>query len=145
MMLRKKRRMKKRRRKIVMKRGTGRRRKRRKEKLRMSLMKMIMSSCGTTMCTIIAQSKKFKRLKKAQRDSDEDRYGFSDDEFDESGKGGRTAEEKLKRSLFGVPLEDMPEEEEQEEVEEDADIGDEDEMADFIVDEDDEDGTLVRS
>uniref|UniRef100_A0A6N2KU44 Spt6 acidic N-terminal domain-containing protein n=1 Tax=Salix viminalis TaxID=40686 RepID=A0A6N2KU44_SALVM len=93
-------------------------------------------------------SKKFKRLKKAQRDSDEDRYGFSDDEFDESGKGGRTAEEKLKRSLFGddegVPLEDMPEEEEQEEVEEDADIGDEDEMADFIVDEDDEDGTLVR-
>jgi hypothetical protein len=38
----------------------------------------------------------------------------------------------------------MPEEEEQEEVEEDADIGDEDEMADFIVDEDDDDGTLVR-
>ncbi|KAG6769045.1 hypothetical protein POTOM_024660 [Populus tomentosa] len=105
-------------------------------------------------------SKKFKRLKKAQRDSDEDRYGLSDDEFDGSGKGGRTAEEKLKRSLFGddegmhilhlffpiigVPLEDMPEEEEQEEVEEDADIGDEDEMADFIVDEDDDDGTLVR-
>ena len=46
-------------------------------------------------------SKKFKRLKKAQRDSDEDRYGLSDDEFDGSGKGGRTAEEKLKRSLFG--------------------------------------------
>ncbi|XP_011040704.1 PREDICTED: transcription elongation factor SPT6-like isoform X1 [Populus euphratica] len=93
-------------------------------------------------------SKKFKRLKKAQRDSDEDRYGLSDDEFDRSGKGGRTAEEKLKRSLFGddegVPLEDMPEEEEQEEVEEDVDIGDEDEMADFIVDEDDDDGTLVR-
>ncbi|CAK7339903.1 unnamed protein product [Dovyalis caffra] len=93
-------------------------------------------------------SKKFKRLKKAQRDSDEDRYGLSDDEFDGTGKGGRTAEEKLKRSLFGddegIPLEDMPEEEEQEEVEEDADIGDEDEMADFIVDEDDEDGTLVR-
>ncbi|KAL9361261.1 hypothetical protein Peur_044046 [Populus x canadensis] len=93
-------------------------------------------------------SKKFKRLKKAQRDSDEDRYGLSDDEFDGNGKGGRTAEEKLKRSLFGddegVPLEDMPEEEEQEEVEEDADIGDEDEMADFIVDEDDDDGTLVR-
>jgi hypothetical protein len=37
-------------------------------------------------------------LKKAQRDSDED---LSDDEFDGSGKGGRTAEEKLKRSLFG--------------------------------------------
>ncbi|KAF9679491.1 hypothetical protein SADUNF_Sadunf06G0020400 [Salix dunnii] len=73
-------------------------------------------------------SKKFKRLKKAQRDSDEDRYGLSDDEFDGS----------------GVPLEDMPEEEEQEEVEEDADIGDEDEMADFIVDEDDDDGTQVR-
>ena len=46
-------------------------------------------------------SKKFKRLKKAQRDLDEDRFGISDDEFDGSMKGGTTAEEKLKRSLFG--------------------------------------------
>ena len=46
-------------------------------------------------------SKKFKRLKKAQRDLDEDRFGISDDEFDGSMKGGTTAEEKLKRTLFG--------------------------------------------
>lgn len=50
---------------------------------------------------LLQESKKFKRLKKARRDTDEDRYGFSDEEFDGSGKGGRTAEEKLKRSLFG--------------------------------------------
>ncbi|KAM0954059.1 putative tex-like protein, HTH domain superfamily [Dioscorea sansibarensis] len=95
---------------------------------------------------------KFKRLKKAGRDSElEDPSGFSDDEeANRSSKGGRTAEEKLKRSLFGddeaVPLEDIAEEEEQPEEEEDADmIGDEDEMADFIVDEDvDETGAVVR-
>ncbi|PPR92538.1 hypothetical protein GOBAR_AA28127 [Gossypium barbadense] len=46
-------------------------------------------------------SKKFKRLKKAQRDLDGVRYGLSDDEFDGSMKGGATAEEKLKRTLFG--------------------------------------------
>lgn len=97
------------------------------------------------------ESKKFKRLKKARRDTDEDRYGFSDEEFDGSGKGGRTAEEKLKRSLFGddegAPLEDIAEEEEPvEEEEEDGDIGEEDEMADFIVDEEevDEHGAPVR-
>ena len=46
-------------------------------------------------------SKKFKRLKKARRDNLEP-SGFSDDEdFVESSRGGRTAEEKLKRSLFG--------------------------------------------
>ncbi|KAJ4828346.1 Transcription elongation factor spt6, partial [Turnera subulata] len=95
-------------------------------------------------------SKKFKRLKKAQRDSDEDRFGLSDEEFDGSGKGGRTAEEKLKRSLFGddegVAFEDVAEEEEQPEEEEDADIADEDEMADFIVDEEevDENGLRVK-
>lgn len=50
---------------------------------------------------LLQESKKFKRLKKARRDTDDDRYGFSDEEFDGSGKGGRTAEEKLKRSLFG--------------------------------------------
>ncbi|KDP29489.1 hypothetical protein JCGZ_19328 [Jatropha curcas] len=93
-------------------------------------------------------SKKFKRLKKAQRDSDEERFGLSDEEFDGSGKSGRTAEEKLKRSLFGddegVPLEDIAEEEQAEE-EEDGDIGEEDEMADFIVDEEvDENGAPMR-
>ncbi|GAV89269.1 hypothetical protein CFOL_v3_32687 [Cephalotus follicularis] len=95
------------------------------------------------------ESKKFKRLKKAQRDSDDDRFGLSDDEFDGSGKGGRSAEEKLKRSLFGdydgAPLEDIAEEEEQVEEGEDGDIGEEDEMADFIVDEEevDENGARV--
>ncbi|GKV32699.1 hypothetical protein SLEP1_g41286 [Rubroshorea leprosula] len=95
-------------------------------------------------------SKKFKRLKKAQRDSDEERFGPSDEELDGSGVAGRTAEEKLKRSLFGddegVPLEDIAEEEEQMEEEEYGDIGDEDEMADFIVDEEevDEHGAPVR-
>uniref|UniRef100_A0A2P2KHS7 Transcription elongation factor spt6 n=1 Tax=Rhizophora mucronata TaxID=61149 RepID=A0A2P2KHS7_RHIMU len=95
-------------------------------------------------------SKKFKRLKKAQRDSDEERFGLSDEEFDRDGKGPRTAEEKLKRSLFGddegVPLEDIAEDEEQAEEEEDEDIGEEDEMADFIVQEEelDENGFPVR-
>ncbi|KAK6933979.1 Spt6, SH2 domain, partial [Dillenia turbinata] len=95
------------------------------------------------------ESKKFKRLKKAQRDTEEERSGFSDEEyFDGTGKSGRTAEEKLKRSLFGddegVPLEDIAEEEEQPEEEED--IGEDDEMADFIVDEEevDEHGAPVR-
>ncbi|KAK8480758.1 hypothetical protein V6N13_092320 [Hibiscus sabdariffa] len=93
-------------------------------------------------------SKKFKRLKKAQRGLDEERFGLSDDEFDGRMKGGRTAEEKLKRTLFGdddgQPLEDIPEDEEQLEEEEDGDMGEEDEMADFIVDEDDLPGASVR-
>ncbi|KAL0339825.1 UNVERIFIED_CONTAM: Transcription elongation factor SPT6 [Sesamum radiatum] len=96
------------------------------------------------------ESKKFKRLKKARRDTEEVPSGLSDEEeFDGSGKGGRTAEEKLKRSLFGdddgQPLEDIAEEDEQLE-EEDADIGEEDEMADFIVEEEevDEHGAPVR-
>uniref|UniRef100_A0A1D1YSQ9 Transcription elongation factor spt6 n=1 Tax=Anthurium amnicola TaxID=1678845 RepID=A0A1D1YSQ9_9ARAE len=96
-------------------------------------------------------SKKFKRLKKAGRDAEEERSGFSDEEeSDKNGRGGRTAEEKLKRSLFGddeaAPLEDIAEEEEQVEEEEDADIGEEDEMADFIVDEEDvdENGAPMR-
>ncbi|KAJ4980659.1 hypothetical protein NE237_031496 [Protea cynaroides] len=98
-------------------------------------------------------SKKFKRLKKAGRDNEqEEPSGFSDDEaFDETGRSGRTAEEKLKRSLFGddegAPLEDIAEEEEQPEEEDDADIGEEDEMADFIVEEEeefDETGAPVR-
>ncbi|XP_031382982.1 transcription elongation factor SPT6 homolog [Punica granatum] len=97
------------------------------------------------------ESKKFKRLKKAQRDSEEDQSGFPDeDEFLGSGKSGRTAEEKLKRSLFGddegIPLEDIAEEEEQIEEDEDGDIGEDDEMADFIVDEEevDENGAPIR-
>ncbi|CAN0929200.1 Transcription elongation factor SPT6 homolog [Linum grandiflorum] len=95
-------------------------------------------------------SKKFKRLKKAQRDTDGDGNEYSDEEFDGSGKGGRTAEEKIKRSLFGDyegnNLEDIAEEEERIEEEEDVEVGDEDEMADFIVDEEDidENGVPVR-
>ncbi|KAM4079806.1 hypothetical protein ACB094_09G142800 [Castanea mollissima] len=90
------------------------------------------------------QSKKFKRLKKAQGVSEEPSGLSDEEEMFGSGKGGRTAEEKLKRSLFGddegAPLEDIAEEEEQAEDEEDGDIGEEDEMADFIVDEEDEHG-----
>ena len=46
----------------------------------------------------------------------------------------------------GPPLEDIAEEQEQPDEEEDEEIGDEDEMADFIVDEDDVDehGAVVR-
>ena len=45
---------------------------------------------------------KFKRLKKAQRHAQGDVGGLSDEEeFLGAGKGGRTAEEKLKFSLFG--------------------------------------------
>lgn len=49
------------------------------------------------------QGNKFKRLKKAGRSSEAgERSGFSDeDESDRNRAGGRTAEEKLKRSLFG--------------------------------------------
>ncbi|KAF3442193.1 hypothetical protein FNV43_RR16109 [Rhamnella rubrinervis] len=96
------------------------------------------------------KDKKFKRLKKAQRHSGEETSGFSDEEeFVGSDKSGRTAEEKLKRSLFGddegALLEDIAEEEEPVEEEDDGEIGEEDEMADFIVDEDiDENGAPVR-
>ncbi|KAJ9547975.1 hypothetical protein OSB04_020518 [Centaurea solstitialis] len=97
------------------------------------------------------ESKKFKRLKKARADADEGQSGFSDEEeYDRSGKSGRSAEEKLKRSLFGddegPPIEDIAEEDQPEE-EEDGDIGEEeDEMADFIVDEEevDEHGEPTR-
>lgn len=41
-------------------------------------------------------------MKKAQRDIEGEPSGFSDEEeFDGSRKSGRTAEEKLERSLFG--------------------------------------------
>lgn len=89
---------------------------------------------------------KFKRLKKAQRHAQGDLGGLSDEEeFLGSGKGGRTAEEKLKFTLFGddegPPLEDIAEEEEPAEAEDDGD----DEMADFIVDEEfDETGVPVN-
>ncbi|EPS71600.1 hypothetical protein M569_03159, partial [Genlisea aurea] len=96
------------------------------------------------------ESKKFKRLKKARGNADEEPSGFSDEEeFDGSGRGGSYAEEKLKRSLFGdddgQPLEDIAEEEEPMEIE-DEEIGEEDEMADFIVDEEevDEHGAPLR-
>lgn len=101
---------------------------------------------------------------------------YEEEEFGETGRRGRTAEQKLERSLFGddegkhhfscllywvflvllltdlpeifpgQPLEDIAEEEERLEEEEDADIGEEDEMADFIVDEEevDEHGAPIR-
>lgn len=51
---------------------------------------------------LFQQSKKFKRLKKAQGVTEEEPSGFSDEEeVFGSGKSGRTAEEKLKHSLFG--------------------------------------------
>ncbi|KAJ0797991.1 putative tex-like protein, HTH domain superfamily [Helianthus annuus] len=99
------------------------------------------------------ESQKFKRLKKARADADEGQSGFSDEEeYDVTGKGGRSAEDKIKRSLFdddeGPPLEDIAEEDPQLEEEEYGDIGEEeeDEMADFIVDEDevDEHGEPTR-
>ncbi|XP_077223257.1 transcription elongation factor SPT6 homolog [Tasmannia lanceolata] len=94
---------------------------------------------------------KFRRLKKTGWDAEqEEQSRFSnEEEIDKSSRSGRTAEEKLKRSLFGddegPPLEDIAEEEEQPE-EEDMDIGEEDEMADFIVDEEevDKNGAPVR-
>eukprot|EP00252_Welwitschia_mirabilis_P017917 TRINITY_DN3996_c1_g1_i1.p1 TRINITY_DN3996_c1_g1~~TRINITY_DN3996_c1_g1_i1.p1 ORF type:complete len:1701 (+),score=496.98 TRINITY_DN3996_c1_g1_i1:372-5474(+) len=96
-------------------------------------------------------SKKFKRLKKADRNiDDEERMVFSDeDEFEEGGRSGENAEEKIKRTLFGddegVPPEDIGEEDmlegDEEMLEEE-----EDEMADFLVYEDevDETGQPVR-
>ncbi|XP_047948242.1 transcription elongation factor SPT6 homolog [Salvia hispanica] len=97
------------------------------------------------------ESKKFKRLKKARQDAQEDPSRFSDEEeFNGSGNARRTGEEKLKHSFvgddYGQPLEDIAEEDGQLEEEEDADIGEEDEMADFIVDEEDVDehGAPVR-
>ncbi|KAL8162313.1 hypothetical protein V2J09_013802 [Rumex salicifolius] len=83
------------------------------------------------------ESQKFKRLKKAKRGDDAEHSGFSDeDEF---------GEKKIQRHLFDDgALEDIPEEEQrEEEEEEDIDMGEEDEMADFIVDEDDVDETGV--
>ncbi|EFJ08665.1 hypothetical protein SELMODRAFT_447972 [Selaginella moellendorffii] len=92
-----------------------------------------------------SENKKFKRLKKARTEGGA--VGLSDEEEDEEGgRRGRTAEEALKYTLFGddegVAPEDVAEEEQGED-----DLGEEDEMADFIVDEDetDENGQLVRT
>lgn len=47
-------------------------------------------------------SKKFKRLKKASRDNQQERAGFFDgEEVGRGDRGGKSAEEKLKHSLFG--------------------------------------------
>ncbi|WZZ06200.1 hypothetical protein YC2023_092121 [Brassica napus] len=83
------------------------------------------------------QKRKFKRLKKAQRERDGGQGGSSDDEFDRSGGAGRSAEDKIKDNLFD-DVDDLPDDvgdEEELAVEEDV-VGSEDEMADFIVDED---------
>ncbi|CAL1390765.1 unnamed protein product [Linum trigynum] len=92
-------------------------------------------------------TKKFKRLKKARRDADDDRDGVFA-EGDGSGKGG--PEEKLSRTLFdddeGQRFEDIAEEEEQMEEEEEVEVGEDDDLADFIVEEEelDEHGVPVR-
>jgi transcription elongation factor SPT6 len=95
-----------------------------------------------------SDSKKFKRLKKAQRDNDEARSGFSDgEEHDRSGKSRRTDVDKVGHILFGDEegphMEDINEEEQL--LEEDY-PEDDDEMADFIVEEEevDENGAPVR-
>ncbi|KAK1302050.1 hypothetical protein QJS10_CPB12g01717 [Acorus calamus] len=93
-------------------------------------------------------SNRFKRLKKFTGDGEQEyQSGYSDEE--EHDMGEYTAEEKLKHSLFGddevAPLEDIIEDEEQPE-EEDGDLGEEDEMRDFIISEDevDENSVSVR-
>ncbi|KAK3138392.1 hypothetical protein QOZ80_5AG0368330 [Eleusine coracana subsp. coracana] len=90
---------------------------------------------------------KFKRLKKAGRESEMDgRSGFSDD--DGTGKK-RTGKERVEFSLFGgdVPVEeDIIDDEEQQQDEEAEFPDEEDEMAGFIVDEEemDENGQFVK-
>ncbi|CAM0954847.1 unnamed protein product [Alopecurus aequalis] len=84
---------------------------------------------------------KFKRLKKAGRESEMGEHsGFSDDNA--SGKR-RTAEEKVQYSLFGneEPFEeDIVEEDQQADEDDVAEDDMDDEMADFIVDEEEIDG-----
>ncbi|KAJ4884138.1 global transcription factor group B1 [Raphanus sativus] len=83
------------------------------------------------------QKRKFKRLKKAQREREGGQGGSSDDDFDRSGGARRSAEDKIKDNLFD-DVDDLPDDvgdEEELPVEEDV-VGSEDEMADFIVDED---------
>ena len=40
-------------------------------------------------------------MKKARGDAEEGHSGFDDEDYDGTGKGGRTAEEHVKRTLFG--------------------------------------------
>ncbi|CAD6343409.1 unnamed protein product [Miscanthus lutarioriparius] len=86
---------------------------------------------------------KFKRLKKAGRESEMDeRSGFSDD--DGTGKK-RSGKERVEYSLFGDHQDTVPFEEDfeddQQAGEGEEEVGDdEDEMADFIVEEDEIDG-----
>ncbi|KAG2618420.1 transcription elongation factor SPT6 homolog isoform X3 [Panicum virgatum] len=86
---------------------------------------------------------KFKRLKKAGRESEMDEHGLSDD--DGTGKK-RTGEERVEYSLFGDAQgnavsyeEDIIEDDQQVDETEEPD-DEEDEMADFIVEEDEIDG-----
>ncbi|KFK40992.1 hypothetical protein AALP_AA2G071400 [Arabis alpina] len=83
------------------------------------------------------EKRKYKRLKKAQRERENGQGGSSGDELDGSGRAGRSAEDKIKDNLFD-DVDDLPDDvgdEEELAVEEDV-VGSEDEMADFIVDED---------
>ncbi|XP_071701053.1 transcription elongation factor SPT6 homolog isoform X2 [Rutidosis leptorrhynchoides] len=141
---------------IVMRRNNGRRKEKKRESEKNFVLddddyELLEHNVGFRRPKV--ESKKFKRLKKARADADEGQSGFSDEEeFDGTGKSGRSAEDKIKRSLFdddeGPPLEDIAEDDQREE-EEDGDIGEdeeEDEMADFIVDEEevDEHGEPTR-
>ncbi|GBG67748.1 hypothetical protein CBR_g876 [Chara braunii] len=106
---------------------------------------------------VVKEKKQLKRLKKAGRAQGEDgeqitgEVSGDDDDHEERG-AGRTAEEEIKRSLFGddegvadaIGEDEQPtEEEEEEELLPDEE---DDEMADFIVEEQafDEDGQPVR-
>ncbi|CAN6354813.1 unnamed protein product [Urochloa humidicola] len=83
---------------------------------------------------------KFKRLKKAGKESEMDEHGLSDD--DGTGKR-RTGKERVEYSLFGDAQDAAPFEEdiiEDEQQVDDNEVDDEDEMADFIVDEEEIDG-----
>ncbi|KAH9610332.1 hypothetical protein KSS87_005321 [Heliosperma pusillum] len=92
-----------------------------------------------------ASDKKFKRLKKARGDAEGGHSGFSDEEeFTGSKKSGGRGEEQIHRSLFdddGEAIEDIREEYDDQPEEEDVDMADEDDMADFIVEEEDVDET----
>ncbi|KQK05622.1 transcription elongation factor SPT6-like isoform X2 [Brachypodium distachyon] len=103
---------------------------------------MLLQDNNITGITRPKPANKFKRLKKAGREFEMgDHSGFSDD--DGSGKR-HTDEEKVKYSLFGQhdPFEEDIVEEEDQQAEEDE-VGEDDmddEMADFIVDEEEIDG-----
>ncbi|CAA7015126.1 unnamed protein product [Microthlaspi erraticum] len=87
------------------------------------------------------EKRKYKRLKKAQKERENGQGGSSDDELDGIGGARRSAEDKIKDNLFDDDVDDLPDDVGDEEdiaMEEDV-VGSEDEMADFIVDEDDGD------